>query len=223
MGIQPTSQVIPSTNKLVEESYDKIASQYLDWTLSTPSPRLSYLSLLLKELPSPSSAKVLELGCGAGVPGTQFLAKSCAHVTGVDISSAQITLANQHVKSTYSNTEFIQSDMLALDIEQGSFDAVVGLYSILHLTRSDQVVAMELIRGLLKPGGVFVGNFSLEGTAKTGTWIGGEKMFWAGWEKEDWLGKLEEGGFEVLKADVVVDVEDRREVRFLWIVAKIKS
>ncbi|KAK0118648.1 hypothetical protein ONS95_007530 [Cadophora gregata] len=209
----------PNTNKLVEESYDKIAAEYLDWTLSTPSPRLEYLATLFKHLSDPSKARVLELGCGAGVPGTQFLAKSCAHVTGVDISGAQVKLAREHVKD--GSTEFIQSDMLALNFEKGTFDAVVGLYSILHLTKEDQVVLMEKIRGWVKPGGYFVGNFALTGSEGTSTWLGGEKMFWGGWEKEEWLGKLKEGGFDVLKGDVVKDVEDGRDVNFLWVLAKV--
>ncbi|KAG4440835.1 hypothetical protein IFR05_003707 [Cadophora sp. M221] len=211
----------PNSNKLVEESYDKMAAEYLDWTLNTPSPRLEYLSTLLKHLPNASSSKILELGCGAGVPGTQFLSKSCSHVTGVDISSAQIALALEHVKSP--NTKFIQSDMLALDFEKGEFDAVVGLYSILHLTKTDQVVVMEKIRGWLKPGGFFVGNFGLTGGEEMGTWIGGQEMFWGGWEKEEWLGALRSGGFEVLKGDVVKDVEDGRDVNFLWVLGKTKT
>ncbi|KAG4425548.1 hypothetical protein IFR04_001245 [Cadophora malorum] len=209
----------PNTNKLVEESYDKIAAEYLDWTLSTPSPRLEYLAILHKNLPDPEKARLLELGCGAGVPGTQFLAKSFEHVIGVDISSAQVELAREHVKE--GSTEFIQSDMLALEFEKGTFDAVVGLYSILHLTKADQPVLMEKIRGWLKPGGYFVGNFALTGREATSTWLGGEKMFWGGWEKEEWLGKMKNGGFEVLQENVVTDVEDGRDVNFLWVLAKV--
>ena len=208
----------PNNNKLVEESYDKIAAKYLDWTLSTPSPRLKYLATLLKHLPDPSKSRVLELGCGAGVPGTQFLAKSCEHVIGVDISSAQVKLAKEHVKE--GSTEFIQSDMLALKFEKGTFDAVVGLYSILHLTKADQLILMEKIRSWLKPGGYFVGNFALTEIEATGTWLGGEKMFWGGWEKEEWLGKMKDGGFELLEGNVVKDVEHGRDVRFLWVLAK---
>lgn len=112
--------------------------------------------------------------------------------------------------------------MLALDFENGEFDAVVGLYSILHLTKTDQVVVMEKIRGWLKPGGFFVGNFALTGSEETGTWIGGQKMFWGGWEKEEWLELLRNGGFEVLKGDVVKDVEDGRDVNFLWVLGKTR-
>lgn len=212
------SMTTPNSNKLVEESYDKIAAEYLDWTLSTPSPRLEYLATLLKHLPDPSKSRVLELGCGAGVPGTQFLAKSCEHVIGVDISSAQVKLAKKHVKE--GSAEFMQSDMLALKFDKGTFDAVVGLYSILHLTKADQLILMEKIRSWLRPGGYFVGNFALTEIEATGTWLGGEKMFWGGWEKEEWLGKMKDGGLELLEGNVVKDVEHGRDVRFLWVLAK---
>ncbi|KAK2624657.1 hypothetical protein QTJ16_005850 [Diplocarpon rosae] len=203
---------------LVQQSYDKIADTYLGWTLRTPSPRLAYLEKLLSHLPSPSTSQILELGCGAGVPGTRFLSESCGHVSGVDISLVQIELARNHVGS--ANAEFVRNDMMALGFPGGKFDAVVGLYSILHLKREEQVVLMQRICGWLRPEGFFVGNFALSGIEKMGTWLDGEKMFWGGWEEKDWLKNVEGAGFDVLQGDVVMDVEDGREVNFLWVVAK---
>ena len=40
-------------------------------------------------------------------------------------------------------------------------------------------------------------------------------------EKEEWLGKMKNGGFEVLQENVVTDVEDGRDVNFLWVLAKV--
>ncbi|KAI6715899.1 methyltransferase domain-containing protein [Diplocarpon mali] len=185
---------------LVQQSYDKIADTYLEWTLSTPSPRLAYLQTLLSHLSSPSTSHILELGCGAGVPGTRFLSKSCGRIFGVDISLAQIERARKNVGS--ANADFVRSDMMALDFPDGRFDAVVGLYSILHLKKEEQVVLME---------------------RDTGPWLEGEKMFWGGWEEKDWLRNVEGAGFDVLQGDVVMDVEDGRGVNFLWVVAKSRG
>ncbi|OWP01106.1 methyltransferase [Marssonina coronariae] len=206
---------------LVQQSYDKIADTYLEWTLSTPSPRLAYLQTLLSHLSSPSTSHILELGCGAGVPGTRFLSKSCGRVFGVDISLAQIERARKNVGS--ANADFVRSDMMALDFPDGRFDAVVGLYSILHMKKEEQVVLMERVCRWLKLGGVFVGNFALTGKEDTGPWLEGEKMFWGGWEEKDWLRNVEGAGFDVLQGDVVMDVEDGREVNFLWVVAKSRG
>ena len=81
--------------RLVEAGYDKIAQQYLTWTKQADSPRGRYLQQILDHLPA-EAAEVLDLGCGAGIPCAQTLALH-AHVTGVDISAAQIALAQQHV------------------------------------------------------------------------------------------------------------------------------
>lgn len=224
-GIEPetlsTTTHNDSTNILVQQSYDKIASIYLDWTLNGPSPRLDYLAHLISLLPTPSTAKILELGCGAGVPGTQFLSKMCGHVVGVDISDAQIELARKHSPS--DNVEFMRSDMMSLDFSEGEFDGVVGLYSIFHLKKAEQSVLIKRIESWLKPGGIFLGNFALGGTEETHTWLGGEKMFWAGWEEKEWLGIVEQVGFEVIKGDVVPEVENGKEVSFLWVAARKRN
>jgi ubiquinone/menaquinone biosynthesis C-methylase UbiE len=50
-------------------------------------------------------------------------------MTGVDISAAQLALARQHVP----NATLIQADMMALAFPPASFDAIVALYSLIHL------------------------------------------------------------------------------------------
>jgi len=94
---------------LVEAGYDKIAQRYLAWGKMADSPRGRYLQQILDRLPA-EAAEVLDLGCGAGVPCVETLALH-AHVTGVDISAAQIALARQHVPEA----TFRQADMMALD------------------------------------------------------------------------------------------------------------
>jgi len=83
------------------------------------------------------------------VPCTQILAKHAASLVAVDISATQLELAreNVEVKEGVGKVEFVRSDMHALSFPPGTFDAVVGFYSIIHLPREEQVVLMERISG----------------------------------------------------------------------------
>src|SRR5271170_573154 len=134
--------------KLIEYGYDQIAPAYLAWSAPRPTTaRLSYLNKLLTYLPS--GANVLELGCGAGVPCTQSLISHGIKVTGVDISAAQIALAQEYVPQA----TLIHADMMALSFPPSTFDAVVAFYSIFHLPREEQRTMIGRIQGWLKDGG----------------------------------------------------------------------
>ena len=60
---------------IVEKGYDKIAPAYLDWAKTKTASRIEAINKLVALLPDSRDTKVLELGCGAGVPATQILAK----------------------------------------------------------------------------------------------------------------------------------------------------
>lgn len=103
--------------EIVARGYDAIAERYLQWSPLRPSgPRLAYMDRACELIPA--GARVLELGCGAGVPMTRALAEA-RDVIGVDISATQVALARQNVPTA----TFLQADMTALAFEPASFDA----------------------------------------------------------------------------------------------------
>jgi SAM-dependent methyltransferase len=79
---------------IVQAGYDAMAERYLGWGPTIGEPRERMLDALLERLEP--GARVLELGCGAGIPVTRRLAERHT-VTGVDISEAQLRLAREHV------------------------------------------------------------------------------------------------------------------------------
>jgi len=151
---------MPSNLKFqLAQSYDLIAEQYLAW--SSPRATLTrqkYLETLVSNLRQDSATSVLELGCGAGVPCTQFLLSHKLAVTGVDISAAQIELARSRVPEA----KLIKADMMDLQFPDESFDAIVGFYSIFHLPMQEQGALIQRISRWLKKGGWFLGNFAVE-------------------------------------------------------------
>jgi SAM-dependent methyltransferase len=178
------------------------------------------LSLLKKNYrEGEANLKVLELGCGAGVPSTKLLVESC-EVVGNDISAAQLNLARSNVPGT----TFIKGDMMDLDFEAGSLDAVLGFYAIIHLPREEQVVLMKRVWGWVKEGGyllVNLGTKESEGSVKQDWLGGGGGMYWSGFGVEGNLGMVKGAGWEIVESEVIVDEEKGGgPVGFLWVLAR---
>jgi SAM-dependent methyltransferase len=218
----------------LKDSYDAIAPKYNEWTIPHSTTRLHYLDQLLGHLPittsssSPSTpVSVLELGCGCGIPVTQkLLSHPNFSVTANDLSSAQLALARASLLPdppgpAHGRLTLLEGDMLALDFAPETFDAVIGMYSIIHLPRGEQVEMLRKIVAWLKPGGWMLANFAAEESAggETQNWLEEEKgwMFWSSWGSEGTLEKVREAGLEVVVQEAVDDVVD---AKFLWILAR---
>ncbi|KAF2807188.1 methyltransferase [Mytilinidion resinicola] len=233
--LDPNPQYDPPADlkSRMKASYDAIAPKYNEWTVSHSATRLRYLDQLLSRLPtttSPSApVSVLELGAGCGLPVTQkLLAHANLSVTANDISSAQLSIARANLLPddppgpAHGRLTLLDGDMLALDFAPAVFDAVVGMYSIIHLPRAEQVEMLRKIVAWLKPGGWLLANFAADefAGAEAQNWLEEEKgwMFWSGWGSEGTLEKVREAGLEVVVRETVEDLPD--EKFFLWILAK---
>jgi ubiquinone/menaquinone biosynthesis C-methylase UbiE len=219
----------PTLKENIKKAYDNVAVKYGEWTKSSYPTRVEYLQKLLAYLPpSPVEKSVLELGCGSGQPCTAILAsKPGMKVTANDISSVQLALAKEHLPST--NVSLIEGDMMELSFEDNSFDAVIGMYSILHLPKEEQVTMLKRIHKWLKPGALFLASFAagLEGEDLVDkNWLDGTdgEMFWSGWGEERTCEIISSIGFELILREVVAEVEEEkgegREIPFLWVLAK---
>jgi len=203
----------------VEHGYDIIADKYLAWSSPRPTTtRMAYIADLVKKLPA--GADILELGCGAGVPATQVLIEHGLNVTGNDISAAQIALARVHIpKAT-----LIQGDMLTLEFAPGSFDAVLGFYSIFHLPKDEQRQLIEKIRGWLKPGGwlLFNSGFEEGDTIREGWFEPEVKMFSSGLGVEGTrdIFRKQVLGFKLVVDEVHIETVGKFEEKFHWIMAQ---
>lgn len=195
---------------LVAASYDQIAEQYLARRTAASAGTLAALAPLAALLPA--GATVLDLGCGAGVPHTQWLARRFT-VTGVDFSGTQIALARQQAPAA----TLIQADMTAVAFPPTTFDGVVACYSIIHLPRAEQPALVARIYDWLTPGGVFLANWAT--TAWEGEehdWLGtGATMWWSHYDRETNLAMLRGAGFRLEPAETRTDGDER----WLWICA----
>jgi SAM-dependent methyltransferase len=105
----------------------------------------------------PRGKRVLDYGCGRGDDALRLLANGAAHVTGFDISDAEIEHA-QHTAEragVADQTHFVVADAHATPFEDDAFDVIRG-NSILHHLELEP--ALRELRRILAPGGraVFV-------------------------------------------------------------------
>jgi SAM-dependent methyltransferase len=135
-------------------------SRYAGWT--------SELAGLLR-----ARARVVDLGCGAGVPATRELADHGLRVLGVDFSAVQIRRARQLVPEG----RFVQADVTAFSLRPASVDAVVSFYALIHVPLADQQALFPRVREWIRPGGYFLAIVGASRWTGTEQYLGAE-MFW---------------------------------------------
>ncbi len=202
--------------RIVATGYDAVGDRYADQARRTRTEdRLRYESVLVDGLGA--GPKVLDLGCGAGIPTTKRLA---AHldVTGVDISARQIARVRENVPGA----TFIHADMTGLDLAPASFDAVSAFFSIIHVPRDEHLPLLNSISVWLRAGGLFVASmFTKNKEADLAkNWLGA-LMYWSSYEADTNRRFVEDAGLEIF-SDEIETYNDIDGVpgTFLWIVAR---
>jgi SAM-dependent methyltransferase len=196
---------------LVVAGYDEIADTYLD-RFGVSAVRQKWLGHLIESLPS-KGGRVLDLGCGAGIPVARDLAALGHSVLGIDGSVQQIVRARRNVPAA----TFIEADMCEVEFATASFDAVGAFYSITHIPPAEQGQLISKIALWLKPGGTLIASF---GAGEAGEWIGewlGTTMFFGHGGEEATLSCLRHAGLNVRRRSV--EQQDNEDAAFLWVEA----
>jgi SAM-dependent methyltransferase len=155
---------------LVRRGYDAVSAayrgdeedpgRYADW--------VAELAGLLRP-----GARVLDLGCGNGIPATRALCAAGLQVIGVDFSAVQLRRARRLVPAA----ALVRADMAALQFAPASLDAVVSFYALIHLPLADQRALFPRIRRWLRPDGLFLAIVGAHPWTATECYLGAD-MFW---------------------------------------------
>jgi len=167
----------------------------------------AWLRPLFEELKE--GARILDLGCGCGVPDCALLAGRF-RVTGVDLSEVQIERARRSVPAA----TFVRADMTEVAFRAESFDAVLCLYSLIHVPLPAQRPLLGRIRSWLKPRGwlvIITGHTAFEGVEDD--WLGsGAPMYWSHADAPTYRRWLEEVGFEIRDQTLIPEGEVGHEL-----------
>ena len=160
-----------------------------------------------------TNSKLLDLGCGVGLPYDKYFLNNNLSVTGVDISEKHIEQAKKNVK----NAKFFVGDFFSKDIK-GKFDAIVSFYAIFHIPRTEHKKLLEQIHSLLKKDGMILITLGIDSMkCDISQNFAGAPMAWSSYSVEKNKKLVQDAGFEI-----IVAAEDYRTERHLWILAKKK-
>jgi SAM-dependent methyltransferase len=183
---------------VVRRGYDALSYRYRGDT-EEPTRYATWVARLRERVPA--GGAVLDLGCGCGVPLARNLAAAGYAVTGVDLSAVQVERARRLVPGA----RFLHADAARVRFPPSSFDAVVGLYALIHMPLEEQPPLLDRIGRWLRPGGWLLATTGHR--AWTGTedgWLGGDvPMWWSHADAPTYRTWIEQAGLTVVTEEVV--------------------
>ena len=173
----------------VFETYNIIAN----WFLENRDQQLmekAYLDKLMEI--AGNGASVLDLGCGTGMPMMNYLVNQGMHVTGIDGSHRMLEIARANLPLQV----FVQADMRQLALGK-KFDAIIAWHSFFHLPPEDQRGMFNIFKKHLNRNGVLL---FTSGKTYGEAWgmNGGENLYHASLDKDEYRSLLKSNGFRVL-------------------------
>ncbi len=196
-------------SQIVKAGHTKIAKKYhMQRNIYISNPLLARFSRFL-----PKGSRVLDLGCGAGVPVTKFLINKGYKVTGIDFAEGMLKLARKNVR----NARFIKMDITRMRFPSNFFDGAVSFYAIIHIPREKHSKIYRSLHKILKPNGVMMLNAS-----GTNTWEEtvrnylGVPMFWSFYNPKRTAKMIKNSGFEILWSKILKIGGERQ----FWVLAK---
>jgi SAM-dependent methyltransferase len=145
-------------------------------------------------------ARVLDIGCGTGIPTARQLVAAGCEVTGIDISPVMLDLARRNVP----DATYLQRDAVDVDTSLGHLDAVVAFFSLLMLPRRDIVITLQRIGELLTPAGWLALGMVEADLDDVELPFLGLPLRVTGWPREQLRTVVASAGFEVQAEDVRV-------------------
>jgi SAM-dependent methyltransferase len=136
-----------------QSSYDRIAEEYTARIAGELNHKpLDRMLLDAFAARVNGTGRVCDLGCGPGHVA-RYLHERGVDIFGIDLSPGML----EQARKLNPNIEFQQGNMLALDVADGAWAAIVAFYSIVHIPKADiPQVFREMFRTLNDSGLLFL-------------------------------------------------------------------
>lgn len=156
----------------------------------------------------PKHSKILDLGCGSGVPIARYLIENSCSIVGVDASDTMLEMAKQN----FPEQTWIQADMRDIELDlklnqklDQKFQAILAWDSFFHLTQEDQRKMFEQFSKFTEHGAALMFTSGPEHGEVVGN-LFGNALYHASLSANEYRELLNQYGFEVVKM-IVEDVE----------------
>lgn len=139
---------------ILADIYDEVMEDvdYVTWT--------DYIDDIILEH-NPEALDVLEVACGTGTMALSLEELDCYNITATDASPHMIRIAREKADRMQSDVEFKTMNFLNLKFDK-KFDVVFMVFDSLNYLHNEEDILdlHENVRRILKPGGIFVYDFT---------------------------------------------------------------
>jgi cyclopropane fatty-acyl-phospholipid synthase-like methyltransferase len=174
--------------------YDLIAEQWSQERKASRFREKQYVDRFLEIVEA--GGRILDLGCGSGVPIMRYLLDHGCRVTGLDASAAMLQLA----RTNCPEAELIAGEMTSVEIGD-RYHGIVAWDSILHIPKAKHGELFYRMREWLTPGApvlLSVGGSEDEFTAP----MFEVEFFYSGHAPDMSVALLRDAGFDILIAEI---------------------
>lgn len=182
----------------VAAAYDRAADQWLATRPSHLYPAVARL-LDIALATVPAGGRVLDVGCGAGVPITRALVSRGFRTTGLDYSKDLLAIAHREVPEAtcvFGDVRTVPSSALG-----APFDFIIAWDSIFHIPRVDHETVFARLAGWLAPRGAILLSLGGSGGEFTSEMLG--NTFWySSYDTVESLRLLERAGLTVSHSEI---------------------
>lgn len=189
--------------KLVKAAYEALGTKYLDYRRGLRSER--YVRQLCQYL-RPRD-RILDVGCGLGVPVDEELVKAGFEVTGIDLVPSYIAEARRRVPGA----AFEVRDMRELGVGEYAVEAVVCLYALFHVPRSEHAKMLTTFASFLPKNGMLLlslGDVAFEGEHE----MYGVKSYSSQYGRAQNRRLVEGGGLQVISEEIALSGGERHQM-----------
>ena len=195
---------------IVRDGYQVIAQEYHDGRVAREQANVEWLDAPRPRMPQ--SGRVVDLGCGAGVPISRYFATRGYQVEGYDLSPAMLEIARREVPEA----NFHEARIEDVALGPASVDIVVSFFAIIHVPRDRHAAIFRNVRDWLKPGGVALLSLGANDNPYDfePDWHGAP-MTWSHFDADTNLALLRESGFEIDWSGIEEYADDERHLYVL--------